>query len=216
MSDRDLSYSPPPARSTSKKRKASTSTTSKSKRAKTLTDPFANAKDAIQQALASPNSFAVPTDAPGVRCLVLSIAEYAKSLEGSVAVAGSSGQAPPLKTPQQIGSEAGRVAEMVNKGITKQMCWKPNCNDGRAVYAFDGVCPDPRVFGAMLKLDGPPKFATKKYTKEEFEQMVGHVQGSVRYANLYLTSDVTVHWNEDTGVFLIKGKYGKHGTGKSK
>ncbi|KAG8735900.1 hypothetical protein FRC10_010025 [Ceratobasidium sp. 414] len=214
MSDRDLSYSPPPAKS--KKRKAATTATTKSKRAKTITDPFANAKDAIREALASPDSFAVPINAPGVRALVLSIAEYAKSLEGSVAVAGSSGQAPPLKTTQQIASEAARIAEMINKGITKQMCWKPNCNDGRAVYAFDGVCPDPRVFGAVLKLDGPPRFATKKYTIEEFEAMVRPVRGSVRYASLYLTSDVTVNWNEDTGVFLIKGKYGKHGTGKSK
>ncbi|KAG9100715.1 hypothetical protein FS749_013404 [Ceratobasidium sp. UAMH 11750] len=215
MSDSDLSYSPPPK--SSKKRKAPTTTTTKSKRAKTTVitnpDPFADAKNTIREALASPDSFAVPLDAKGVRSLVLGVVEYAKSLEGAVAVGGAGGSSS-LKTVQEVSSEAGRFAEMVNKGITKQMCWKPNCNDGRAVYAFDGVCPDARVFGAMLKLDGPPKLASKKYTMEEFEGMVGRVQGSVRYANLYLTSDVTVNWNESTGVFLIKGKYGKHGTGK--
>ncbi|KAG8712115.1 hypothetical protein FRC12_023795 [Ceratobasidium sp. 428] len=209
MSDRDLSYSPPPKGSRKRKSTAATNNT-KSKRPKTqLADPFANAKEIIHKALASPDSFAVPDDEDGFRSWVLSIAEYAKSLEGSVAVAGSSGQpGPPPKTAQQVTREAKLIAEMVNKGITKQMSWKPNCKEGRATYAFDGVCSDPRVFGAMLKLDGPPTFSKKKYTVDEFEGMVGRVQGSVRYANLWLTSDVNIQWNEDTGEFKISGKYG--------
>ncbi|KAG8711018.1 hypothetical protein FRC08_016429 [Ceratobasidium sp. 394] len=206
MSDRDLSYSPP---ATSKKRKStSTSSATKSKRTK-VQDPFANAKESIQNALASPDSFALPKDEAGMRDLVLSIAEYAKSLEGSVAVAGSSGQpGPPPKTPEQVATEAARIAEMINRGITKQMSWKPNCKTGRATYAFDGVCPDPRVFGAVLKLDGPPTFKAKKYTVAEFEKMVGYVSASARYSHLSLTSDVNVRWDAGTGEFKIGGKYG--------
>ncbi|KAG8735901.1 hypothetical protein FRC10_010026 [Ceratobasidium sp. 414] len=206
LSDRDLSYSPPP---TSKKRKSSTSNAAKPKRAKTQPDPFANAKESIWNALALPGSFALPKDEAGMRDLVLSIAEYAKTLEGSVAVAGTSGQpGPPPKTPEQIASEAARIADMVNRGIKKQMSWKPNCKTGRATYAFDGVCSDPRVFGAMLKLDGPPTLKAKKYTVDEFEKMVGYVRASVRYSYLGLTSDVNVRWDAETGEFKIGGKYG--------
>ncbi|KAG9123659.1 hypothetical protein FRC07_014366 [Ceratobasidium sp. 392] len=212
-SDSGLSASspPPPATSTTTKKRKSTTTgnTTRAKRTKTQPDPFANAKATIHNALASPNSFTVPTDEAGVRALVLSIAEYAKSLEGSVAVAGSSGQqGPPPKTAAQIASEAARIADMVNRGITKQMSWKPTCKQGRASYAFDGVCPDPRVFGAMLKLDGPPTFKAKKFSVTEFENCVGHISASARYSYLSLTSDINVRWNPETGEFKMGGKYG--------
>ncbi|KAG8712117.1 hypothetical protein FRC09_020213 [Ceratobasidium sp. 395] len=188
-SDSDLSTSSasPPASPipTTKKRKAPTSTTTKSKRTKkTQPDPFANAKEEIHNALASPNSFDVPTDEADVRSLVLSIAEYAKSLEGSVAAAGSSGQAvgPPPKTAEQIKTEAQRVRSSVNRGITKLMSWKPTCKQGRASFVFDGVCPDPRVFGAMLGLDGPPTFKARKYSVSDFCDIVGDIKGSARWA----------------------------------
>ncbi|KAG9121068.1 hypothetical protein FRC07_003116 [Ceratobasidium sp. 392] len=193
MSDRERSYSPPPINSSKKRKSTSTSNATKTKRARTqIMDPFASAKEIVQNALASPNSFAVPEDEDGSRTWVLSISEYAKSLEGSVAVAGSSGQTgPPPKTAYQIECEAARIAEMVNKGIKKQMSWKPNCKEGRATYAFDGVCSDPRVVGAMLKLDGPPTFTRKKNTVDEFEEMVGRVSGSVPLVNFWPFNSTT-------------------------
>ncbi|KAG8720163.1 hypothetical protein FRC08_001053 [Ceratobasidium sp. 394] len=211
----DLSNSPPPVEltaSTSTKRKSTANPDSapkKKRTKKTQPDPFANAKEIVQNVLASPDSFAMPKDDAEVRGWMLSVAQYAKSLEGSVAVAGSSGQpAPPPKTPQQIQAEVERIADMVNKGIRKQMSWKPSCKHGGATYAFDGVCPDPRVFGALLKLDGPPKFKMRKYPKDEFQDMVGDIEKSVRYDTLYLTSDVNVRYNPDTGEFKTSGSYG--------
>ncbi|KAG8783125.1 hypothetical protein FRC12_020079 [Ceratobasidium sp. 428] len=143
MSSRGLSYSPPPL-TTSKKRKApATASNTKVKRTKKaqhlqpstsnprIVDPFANAKEIIHKAIAAPTSLAVPGDEDGFRSWVLSVAEYAKSLEGSVAVAGSSGQlGPPPKTAQQITAEAERIAQAVNAGICRQMPWKSTCTDG--------------------------------------------------------------------------------------
>lgn len=53
---------------------------------------------------------------------MVEISKYAKSLEGSVAVAGGSGNlGPPPKTAEQIASEVEKLANMINRGITKQM-----------------------------------------------------------------------------------------------
>ncbi|KAG8781341.1 hypothetical protein FRC12_021977 [Ceratobasidium sp. 428] len=221
MSSRGLSYSPPPL-ATSKKRKApAAASNTQAKRTKKaqqpqssiskprIVDPFANAKEIIQKAIAAPNSFAVPGDEDGFRSWVLSVAEYAKSLEGSVAVAGSSGQlGPPPKTAQQIAAEAEHIAKAVNKDICRQLPWRSTCTEGRAKWEYDGVCPDPRVFGAMLGLDGPPKFATK-FTVDEFEDLFGYVRSEVQYDTLGLTSDVSLKWDETTGEFNLRGKYGK-------
>ncbi|KAG9123660.1 hypothetical protein FRC07_014367, partial [Ceratobasidium sp. 392] len=201
------------------------STTTKSKRTKTqqstaktstgVTDPFVNAKDIIQKALAAPNSFTAPRDEDEFRAWLLSVSEYAKSLEGSVAVAESSGQlGPPPKTTEQLATEAARIADAVNKGLSRQMPteqWRSTCTEGRAKYEYDGVCPDPRVFGAMLKLDGPPQWGKKKYAVEEFEACIGKVESPVQYATLVLTSDISLEWKEETGQFKLKGKYGKLG-----
>ncbi|QRV92071.1 hypothetical protein RhiJN_20089 [Ceratobasidium sp. AG-Ba] len=211
----DLSYSPPPAEtaaSSSTKRKSTSNAESAPKRKRTKKaqpDPFAGAKEIVQTVLAAPDSFDIPKEESEVRKWMSSIAQYAKSLEGSVAVAGNSGQpAPPPKSSAQIEAEVNRIADMINKGIRKQMSWKPSCKTGSATYAFDGVCPDPRVFGALLKLDGPPKFKMRKYPKDEFEEMVGEIEKSVRYDTLYLTSDVNVRYNPDTGEFKTSGSYG--------
>jgi hypothetical protein len=118
----DLSFSPAPVASTSTKRKSTSGAGPAKKRTKTQPDPFANTKSIIQNVITSPDSFELPQDEADVRNLVLSIAQYAKSLEGSVAVAGSSGKpGPPPKTSEQIASEVERIADMVNKGIRKQM-----------------------------------------------------------------------------------------------
>jgi len=40
--------------------------------------------------------------------------------------------------------------------------------------------------------------------------MVGRsIDASVRYANLYITSDVTIRWNADDATMKCSGKYGK-------
>ena len=59
--------------------------------------------------------------------------------------------------------------------------WKPSCKTKSAKWVYDGVCPDPDVFGALFGLDGPPNFKQKKYTVEEFEKHMGRITASVRY-----------------------------------
>ncbi|CAE6433612.1 unnamed protein product [Rhizoctonia solani] len=196
--------------STGTKRK-STAGASSSKRAKTSqSDPFADTKNAIQMVLASPESFVLPSGDGEYRKLVVSIAQYAKSLEGSVAVAGNGGiAAPPAKTPEQVSAEAERIINQINRGISKLMVWKPSCKTGSAKFALDGVCTDPRVFGRVLGLNDSPNFKTKKYTKEEFENLVGEITKDVRYDRLYLTSGVNVRYDSGTGEFKINGSYGK-------
>ncbi|KAF8601425.1 hypothetical protein BDV93DRAFT_445902, partial [Ceratobasidium sp. AG-I] len=80
---------------------------------------------------------------------------------------------------------------------------------GSAKFAFDGVCADPRVFGAMLGLDGPPTFKAKKFTATEFQELVGDIDKSIRYDTLRPTSDINVRWNPQTGEFKVSGSYGK-------
>ncbi|CAE6436248.1 hypothetical protein ACGC1H_005719 [Rhizoctonia solani] len=198
----------PAAGSTGTKRK-STAGTSTSKRAKT-SDPFAHTKGTIQTILASPETFSLPSGDSEYRQLVVSIAQYAKSLEGSIAVAGSSSKAaPPPKTAEQVSAEAERIINQIDRGISKLMTWKTSCKTGSAKYSYDGICTDSRVFGKVLGLDGPPNFKMKKYTKEEFEDLIGCISKEIRFDTLYLTGPVNVRYNPDTGEFKISGSYGK-------
>lgn len=107
------------------------------------------------------------------------------------------------------------------------MCqWKPSCKAGSAKWCYDGVCTDPLVFGTLLRLDGPPKWKMHKIPVAEFNNMLGHIQGSARsirsyqasaqyptltthrYSNLYITgSHVNVRWS-DSGEFKFSGTYG--------
>ncbi|KAB5590922.1 hypothetical protein CTheo_5616 [Ceratobasidium theobromae] len=210
----DLSNSPPPAPSTSTaagtKRKSTGETSAPKRAKKSQPDPYAQVKSIIHTVLESPETFSLPTGEAEFRRLVVAIASYAKSLEGSIAVASSTGKpAPPPKTPEQVTVEADRLTDMINRGISKQMSWKPSCKTGSAKYAYDGVCADPRVFGAAFRLDGPPTWKAKKFTQLEFETMVGAVTKSIRYDTLRLSGDVNVRWNSDTGEFKISGSYGK-------
>jgi hypothetical protein len=43
------------------------------------------------------------------------------------------------------------------------------------------VCPDPEVFGAMLNLDGPPKFKATKMAADDFQEIIGNLRVSIRY-----------------------------------
>jgi hypothetical protein len=48
---------------------------------------------------------------------------------------------------------------------------------------YDGVCADPEVFGTLLKLGGAPTFKTKKMPKDEFEDLIGDLDVSIRYVS---------------------------------
>ncbi|CCA71758.1 hypothetical protein PIIN_05693 [Serendipita indica DSM 11827] len=207
MSDSE-DYASPPTKAPSKKRKLSTKATSSTKAKRVKKDPFADAKDAIRTTLASPDSFALPEDDGEIRRLVVGIAEYAQSLESITAAANAGRPGVAHKTAEEIAKEAERIATMINNGVRKQMPWKSTCKQGHALYVYDGVCTDPRVFGAVLGLDGPPTFKAKKYTINEFQACVGQIRAEVRYDSLVLTSGVNVRWNGETGQFKISGKYG--------
>jgi len=93
---------------------------------------------------------------------------------------------------------------------------------------YDGICPDPEVFGALFDLGGPPTWKMKKYTILEFEKQIGDISASARcgialyllswtinsfntlihsYSILRITNNVTVRWN-DSGEFKLSGSYG--------
>ena len=46
---------------------------------------------------------------------------------------------------------------------------------------YDGVCPDPEVFGVLLNLGGPPKFKTTKMAVDDFQNLIGDLHVSIRY-----------------------------------
>ncbi|CUA68945.1 hypothetical protein RSOLAG22IIIB_08198 [Rhizoctonia solani] len=196
MSDRDLFYSPEPASSSTRKRKSTrssaTQTTKKPRRRgkKAQPDPYQTAKGHVETVLADPESFRLPVDDQEIREMFATIDRYTKSLEGSVAV------------------EVARIKTLITRGIKKLMTWKPSCKHGRAKYAFDGVCPDPRVFGTVFGLDSPPTWRAKKFTYAEFERYVGEIEGRARYSELVLTGDVNVPHNPETGEFKFSGNYG--------
>ncbi|GBE83906.1 hypothetical protein SCP_0509650 [Sparassis crispa] len=87
------------------------------------------------------------------------------------------------------------------------MGWRPSCKTGTAKWVYDGICPDPAVFGCLMALGGPPTWKMKKFTKDEFESRIGTVTASKMYNVVGITSDVTVRWSE-TGEFKFSGCYG--------
>ncbi|KAF8688207.1 hypothetical protein RHS03_09764, partial [Rhizoctonia solani] len=208
----DLSFSPEPVTRKRKSTGASSTQATKKPRGrgkKSQPDPYEAAKGYVDSVLAAPESFDLPEDSESIRDMMATIAQYAKSLEGSIAVAGRTGRdAPLLKTPTQIEEEITRITNLINRGVKKLMTWKPSCKHTGSRYVFDGVCPDPRVFGAIFGLDGPPTWKTKKFTYHEFEKFVGRVEGRARYSSLVLTSDVNVRYNPETGEFKVSGSYG--------
>lgn len=109
--------------------------------------------------------------------------------------------------------------------------WKPSCKTGSAKWVYDGVCTDPLVFGTLLGLGGPPKFKMHKVPVDDFNDLLGQVEASVRsvassafalfltlitdrYDHLYITgSHVNVRWT-DGGEFKFSGTYGKRQPGR--
>ena len=126
MSDSEDYASPPAKPSTSKKRKLSSKATTTTKSKRTKKDPFADAKDAVRDVLASPDSFTLPEDDDELRRLVVRIADYAQSLEGVASAASAGKPGLELKSAEDIAKEAERVATKIKSGIKKQMTVRPN------------------------------------------------------------------------------------------
>jgi len=193
------------------KRKSDAAETASRSKKMRANDAHASAVALVNAVLANPGTYEIPDDDDAIRESFVELATYAKALEGVLAarapVVGSTAQ-PQSKTKEQLEEEAEKIRKAANSGIKKQMTWKPSCKTGSAKWSYDGICPDPEVFGVLMKLDGPPKFKMKKYTRDEFEDRIGDIQASVRYDYLNITSDVNVRWSE-TGEFKFSGYYGK-------
>ncbi|KAI9064739.1 hypothetical protein FKP32DRAFT_1591207 [Trametes sanguinea] len=178
-------------------------------------DPAADLVDAI---LANPDAYPIPEKEEEVRVTLVQLASYARGLEETLADASKSAArasaaiaqvVPPTKTPEQLEAEAVKIARAAQSGIKKQMKWKATCKNGSARWVYDGICPDPAVFGVLMGLDGPPKFKMKKISVEEFEDLIGACEVSARYDTMYITGkDVNVRWS-DTGEFKFSGTYGR-------
>jgi len=186
---------------TSNKRKLDGPSAASKKKARSSApskDAHAAARELAASINASPETFDLPDDDDDVRRALVSLAAYAKTLE------------PAEKSSSQIATEVDRLRRTAVSGIKKQMTWKPSCKTGSAKWTYDGICPDPVVFGALFKLDDKPTWKMKKYTADEFENFLGDsLQTSVRYDYLGLKSDVNVRWNESAGEFKFSGSYGK-------
>ncbi|KAI0916339.1 hypothetical protein AcV5_003305 [Taiwanofungus camphoratus] len=174
----------------------------------------ASAVALVSTILANPDAYPIPEDDAAARRSLVELAQYARALEEDVAAAGAgpntgSGSIPnPVSIRAQLEEAAEKIRRAANSGIKKQMTWKPSCKTGTAKWSYDGICPDPEVFGALMGLGGPPTFKMKKFSKEEFEGRIGQCTASVRYDRLCLTSEVNVRWSE-TGEFKFSGSYGK-------
>ncbi|KAK0230439.1 hypothetical protein IW262DRAFT_1470980 [Armillaria fumosa] len=138
--------------------------------------------DRVVVILADSKNYPVPEDPEASRAVFVGLALYARSLEEEIA-----GSKPKARTPEQ---------------------WKTSCKTGSSKWMYDGVCNDGEVFGAMLGLGGAPTFKMKKMTAEEFQNVVGDVEGSARYDTLYMRGNVNIHWKPAEGTFKLSGSYG--------
>ncbi|THH17423.1 hypothetical protein EW146_g3382 [Bondarzewia mesenterica] len=197
----DDSHIPTPP---SRKRKSDTPSTVTSKKSRTTpTRTAASSSNPAAQALvtavlANTPAYLDPANPQAMGNAMVTLASYARQLEIALAAgagAGGSGSAqPPQKSREQLAAAAEKLCKTVVNGIRKQMSWKPSCKTGSARFVYDGICPDPSVFGVLMGLDGPPTWKMKKFSKEDFEELFGEIQASVRrdrndrYDYLFITS----------------------------
>ncbi|KAF8322598.1 hypothetical protein DL93DRAFT_2071449 [Clavulina sp. PMI_390] len=133
----------------------------------------------------------------------LLLAKYARFLES----AGASGKIKP--TADQVSTSVEKMRKAACSGIKKQLTWKPSCKTGSAKWTYDGIAPNPESFAALLGLESV-SWKQKKFSAHEFRSMLNDdLEGHARYATLYLTSDVNIRWNPDSGEFKFSGSYGK-------
>ncbi|GJE95524.1 hypothetical protein PsYK624_117090 [Phanerochaete sordida] len=185
------------------------------KRARTA-DAHAAAKALLKTILDTPEKFELPEGDDDIVEDFETLARYAKYLEeqlhgyqsAAAAAPGAVAAAPARKSEAELADAAEKIRKAAVAGIKKQMTWKPSCKSGGAKWAYDGICPDPEVFGYLFKLGGPPKFKMKKFPVDEFSKIFEYITTSARYSRLSITSkDITVRWS-DTGEFKMSGSYG--------
>ncbi|KAI0082538.1 hypothetical protein K474DRAFT_533127 [Panus rudis PR-1116 ss-1] len=186
------------------KRKSTGGDGGNAKKAKIDADPAAALVATI---LANPTVYPIPSTDDDIRKLLLDLAQYARNLEGRVASA-SVVSAPAVKSQAELEEAAEKIRRAAVAGIKKQMSWKPSCKTGSAKWSYDGICPDPNVFGMLMGEDKAPTWKQKKLTADEFQRIMGDITASVRYDTLYLTgNNVNVRWS-NTGEFKFSGTYG--------
>ncbi|KAL0069155.1 hypothetical protein AAF712_003841 [Marasmius tenuissimus] len=164
-----------------------------SKRARLLVDAI----------LSDASNYPIPDDEDLARSSFVELAKYARSLEEKV-----NASKPKEKSPAELEVAAEKLRAAARSGIKKQMTWKPPCKTGSSKWAYDGVCNDPAVFGAMLRLGGPPTFKAKKMTAEEFQDIMGSIEGHARYNTLYMRGNVNIQWKAEEGTFKFSGMHG--------
>ncbi|TFK66576.1 hypothetical protein BDN72DRAFT_142928 [Pluteus cervinus] len=187
--------------SNTKKRKSDGKAPAKSKKARTAT--FDATAERVKTILDAPEDFDIPADEEETRELVVDLAKYIQALQTDI-----ESLKPKTKSREEINAAAAKLQAAACSGIRKQMTWKPSCKTGGARWLYDGVCQDPEVFGAMLGLDGPPTFKSKKWTNDAFQAVFGNIEGSARYNTLRFTSDVNIAWKPAEGTFKFSGSYG--------
>ncbi|KAF7312972.1 hypothetical protein MKEN_00981900 [Mycena kentingensis (nom. inval.)] len=131
------------------------------------------------------------------------VVEYVRWLEEKV-----EGAKPKEKSPEEVAGKADKLRNACVSGIKKQLTWKASCKTGSAKWSYDGACTDPVVFAAVLGLDAPPKWKMHKYTVNEFEDIMGSIEGSTRYDTLALMGSVNVRYQAEEGTFKMSGSYG--------
>ncbi|TFL04307.1 hypothetical protein BDV98DRAFT_636489 [Pterulicium gracile] len=136
---------------------------------------------------------------------VLSTAAYARHLEETVRQLTPKG-----KTCQEIDHESDKLRKAAVSGIKKQMKWRASCKHQGSPWVYDGICPEPDVFGAMFGIEGPPTWPRKmkRFSAEEFQEFVGTIRASAQWHDLYLHDDTNVTWKQKEGTFKCIGKYG--------
>ncbi|KAG7088075.1 hypothetical protein E1B28_012106 [Marasmius oreades] len=181
--------------STSRKRKSDSDapTDTSAKKARLMVDAI----------LADASNYPIPADDADARDSFIVLAKYARSLEEMV-----SGSKPKELSPEELEAAAEKLRVAARSGIKKQMTWKPSCKTGGSKWTYDGVCNNPAVFGTMLRLGGPPTFKTKKLTADEFQNIMGVIQGHARYNTLYMRGNVNIQWKADEGTFKFSGTHG--------
>lgn len=132
-----------------KRARTATASTSKSKKSDAL------APSLVANILANPASFELPAE-EDVRDVLLSLAKYAKSLEGGTG-------ASVKMTTEELEAAANKLRKAARSQIQKQMTmssslpryvprilltcmhhdqWKPSCKTGTAKWSYDGVSPN--------------------------------------------------------------------------
>ncbi|EKM54452.1 uncharacterized protein PHACADRAFT_210252 [Phanerochaete carnosa HHB-10118-sp] len=178
------------------------------KRART-SSAHAAAKALVADIVDASGDYELPNNNDEVITTVQQLARYARHLEEQLELADKAATqvpaGPAKKTPEEL---AEKIRKAAAAGIKKQMSWKPSCKTNSAKWVYDGICPDPEVFGHLFNLGGPPKWKMKKFSKQEFEDIFGDIEGHARYNELYITNrEINVRWSE-TGEFKLSGTYG--------